>query len=1005
VIETKKPEVYSIAAHRGFADALVSGILPRYSKKHVGLAELTLILPSARAAMSVRESFIRYAGMNGFDGLLMPRMVMVGDHDLDQSLGSLFDPMGDSSTLPATNPLRRCFEIGNILSEVLKKEGQKVDDEATLLRLAKQFGDTLDRLLAEGISFQDFFSDRVIGTNQALAKHWQDGTRIFAMTYANWQAKLKQRGEVDLAVRRNQLFEQTSRRWHANPPKSPVIAAGVTGAAPSLAKLLRTISVLPEGSVILPDLDLTMPNEAWLELGLAGQPKERGGPTFSQNEASTHPQYHLKLLLNRMGVAREEVRDWPQKCADAADPQRSHAISSLFLPPKASQIWANLPSEKRAMPRLKILECSTIEEEAQTIAVIIREALEQPEKRVSLVTPDRGLARRVSQHLERWDINADDSAGLPLSLTPAGRFFLQIAELINENFAPVQLIAVLSHPLVKNEGRRGEWLKALRILERKLRGPRPAPGIQSISKYAEKGGISDWWKEVEELISPISALAARTQRVGFADALDVLAEVSENLAGSDIWAKEDGRALSSLIDEIRYHSREAGAVISVLSLHQILRDIMNEVAVRPPYRGHPRVSIYGLLEARMTNADVVICGALNESTWPRSLKAHGLLAPAILRALGMPGPEFTTGLAAHDLASALSAPKVVLTRSLRDMDGPTIPSRFLTRVEALIGEKVEEHRLTDVKEWAASLDRSAEKSETYPRPQPCPSSDLRKVPIKVTGLDRLLGDPFQFYAQEILRLKKIDRLDADPERDFAWKGKMIHDILEQWHKENLEGNDANLLTVGKEFLRNANLHPLVSRLWSPRIFKALSWISETVQNDKDRSVVAVEHDGKINFSGVTVYGRADRIDISQDGSLTIVDYKTGKPPSAAQVAKGYALQLGILGLIAEGGGFDGLSGQAVGFEYWSLSKNKDGQFGFRDQPIKWGKRRTGLPMEEFLPKHRAYLSKAIDYYIKGKEPFTARLNPDYPGYNDYDQLMRLEEWQVKFATDIPKDIS
>ena len=171
---------------------------------------------------------------------------------------------------------------------------------------------------------------------------------------------------------------------------------------------------------------------------------------------------------------------------------------------------------------------------------------------------------------------------------------------------------------------------------------------------------------------------------------------------------------------------------------------------------------------------------------------------------------------------------------------------------------------------------------------------------------------------------------------------MIHDILEQWHKENLEGNDANLLTVGKEFLRNANLHPLVARLWSPRIFKALSWISETVQNDKDRSVVAVEHDGKINFSGVTVYGRADRIDISQDGSLTIVDYKTGKPPSAAQVAKGYALQLGILGLIAEGGGFDGLSGQAVGFEYWSLSKNKDGQFGFRDQPIKWGKRRRTL---------------------------------------------------------------
>ena len=47
------PNLYSIAAHRGFADALVAGLIPRYSEPDYGLARLTLLLPSQRAVRSV----------------------------------------------------------------------------------------------------------------------------------------------------------------------------------------------------------------------------------------------------------------------------------------------------------------------------------------------------------------------------------------------------------------------------------------------------------------------------------------------------------------------------------------------------------------------------------------------------------------------------------------------------------------------------------------------------------------------------------------------------------------------------------------------------------------------------------------------------------------------------------------------------------------------------------------------------------------------------------------
>src|SRR5204863_8141507 len=135
-----------------------------------------------------------------------------------------------------------------------------------------------------------------------------------------------------------------------------------------------------------------------------------------------------------------------------------------------------------------------------------------------------------------------------------------------------------------------------------------------------------------------------------------------------------------------------------------LRDAMERVAVRPPYGGHPRVAIYGLLEARMTRAELVVCAGLNEGTWPASPSLDPLLPPAVLRALGVPGADFRIGLSAHDLAGALGAPEVVLSRARRDAGGPAIASRFWLRVQALLGEDlVDRHRETEAVALARAL--------------------------------------------------------------------------------------------------------------------------------------------------------------------------------------------------------------------------------------------------------------------------------------------------------------
>ncbi|WP_435417800.1 PD-(D/E)XK nuclease family protein [Parerythrobacter aurantius] len=979
--ERPRPRIYSIAAHRGFADALVAGLLPRYAEADIGLARLTLLLPSSRAARTVTEAFIRQFGEGAAPGLLMPRMAVVGDLDLDETLGPLLDPLGAADIPPAIDPTRRWLRLAQLLQAHLDQAAPK---GPALFKLARETARTMDRLLVEGIGPEELLQDRVLDLFGNLAGHWQDSLHRFATVQRLWLAELEAEGRIDTAARRNRLFDHAARRWKEAPPTTPIVAAGVTSAAPALARLLRVVSELPDGAVILPDFDLTIEDAVWDELGCAGAPAEPGGPPFAKGDAVTHPQYHLKLLLNRMGVARGEVEPWHRKGHGAARPERSHAVGAVFLPPEASKTWVSLAASKRRLTGIRLLETPHPEAEAQAIALAVREALETPKRRVVVVTPDRSLARRIIHHLRRWNIEADDSAGLPLSQTPAGRFFLLLAELIAKRVAPVPLVGLLGHPLVRRDEERRRWLRNLRIFERELRGPRPATGLRPLREVAGKAGVADWWGEVETLIEPLCDLP---DEAGLGELLDLLVATGEAMCGDSLWGQADGRCLAAFVDDLRVHARAVGTTLDPRDVHGVLTEAMDTVAVRPAYGGHSRVAIYGLLEARMARADLVICAGLNEGTWPARPPVDPLLAPELLRALGVPGADFRIGLAAHDLAGALGAPEVILSRSERDADGPAIASRFLLRVKALLGDLLDRHRDTALPALAHALD-DPPLAPRYEKPDPKPSAEQRRQRISVTALDRLRSDPYQFYAGEILKLKEIELLDAEP--TAAWQGQVAHEILEHWHEH---GGD--LVTIASDKLKQMDHHPLTRFLWEPRLLKGLQWVEGEIAEDKTRKPVLWEKWGEVEHRGVTVFGRIDRLDRLADGNYAVVDYKTGHPPSTAQVTDGFALQLGTLGLMVGMGGFasEGIVGEATSFEYWSLAKRRaEPGFGYVSSPLKLTARQTGLTPEEFLPRVKEHLDEALERWILGTEGFTARINPDAKVYNNYDQLMRLDEW-------------
>lgn len=972
-----KPRIYTIPHHRAFADALAEGLIRRFGGDKLRLARGFVLLPNNRAKRAISDAFVRASGT----GLLLPRLVAVGDPELDETVGAAFDPADDPAPVPpAVAPLQRRL----ILARLLTTSGR---DAAEAMRLAADLARTLDQLLIENVP-PTALRDVDVG---GLAAHWQVSLAQLSVILEAWPRELERLGRIDLAERRTRLLTKVAQAWKAAPPPGFVCAAGITTSAPAVAALLKTVAYLPSGMVVLPGVATAIDAAEWEALGPhAPDPASGRAP----RPIEVHPQFHLKLLLDRMGLSRGDVALWRVGTELDAPPARGRAIATALQPAQFTRDWAALPKAERNLAGVRAIEVATPAEEAQAIAIALREALETPGRTAALVTPDRMLARRVAAHCRRWGIEIDDSAGQPLALLPPGTLLLAIADAAAQDFAPVALLTLLKHPLVAAGVGRLGWLDGVRALDLALRGPRPGPGLDGIDVHlADQSGRDEhlraaaarWWPQARAILAPLAPVFAAP--APFATLLAAVRDAATALGGDAVWARAEGRAAAQLIDELEREAGHGPALIEPGTLATILRALMDEVAVRPPQGGHPRLAIYGLLEARLQAADLMILGGLNEGTWPGIPAPDPWLAPPIRAELGLPGLERRIGLAAHDFAGALGAPEVLLTRARRDASGPTIASRFWLRLEALAGGLETDHRLAAL---ASAIDAPGEHLPAR-RPHPAPPAAIRPRRISVTDVDRLKADPFAFYAKKMLRLAPLDMVDADP--SAAWRGTAVHDVLEHWAKAERDRPD-RLLPRAEAAFSAPGLHPVMRALWKPRVIESIAWIAAEIaaMMADGRTVLDAERDGEIAFAGVTLSGKFDRIDTLPGGGLAIVDYKTGQPPRAKAVAAGYSLQLGLLGLILERGGFAGLSGEAQAFEYWSLAR-RAGQFGFRDSPCAddgaGGKR---IVTAEFVAIAADNFAEAAANWLTGDAPFTAKLVPEYAPYADYDQLMRRDEW-------------
>ncbi|WP_026758023.1 double-strand break repair protein AddB [Sediminimonas qiaohouensis] len=963
----RRPRVYGMDPGVDFPAALVSGLRAAYAgKPPQDLARVRLIVNTRRMARRIRTLF------DEGPPLLLPRIGLVTD------LTNLAGPTDVPAAVP---PLRRRLEISQLVAGLLERE-PGLAPRAALFDLADSLAALMDEMHGEGVSPDAI---RALDVSDQSG-HWARALRFLDIVQHYFDLA---GGPPDTETRQRLIVEDLTTRWQDAPPQEPVILAGSTGSRGTTMRLMQAVAALPRGAIVLPGFDFDMPPPAWDDVS-------------DPLTAEDHPQYRFRVLMDRLGIESSDIRRWPRVAPP--HPARNAVVSLALRPAPVTDQWLTEGPALRdigdAMAGITLIEAPSMRDEALSIAMRLRQAADDG-RTAALITPDRMLSRQVTAALDRWKILPDDSAGMPLHLSPPGRFLRHVAALFQANLTAEALLTLLLHPLTHSESGRGPHLMHARALELYIRRHGvPFPDSDALRTWAEiqsDPAAAHW----AEWVIACFMDQATPKNAPLADRLAAHIALAERIArGPDgtasgaLWANKAGEAARAAIDALIAEA-DAGGAMSATDYTDMIGAILARQEVRDRDAPHPRILIWGTLEARVQGAEILILGGLNEGSWPEMPPADPWLNRKMRHDAGLLVPERRIGLSAHDFQQAVAAPEVWLTRSVRSDDAETVASRWLNRLGNLLHglpDQGGQQALADMRArgnvWLARARQMETPGETpaAPRPSPRPPVAARPRQLSVTAIKRLIRDPYAIYARHTLRLKPLDPLMRAP--DALLRGIITHSVFEAFMREVRETSHAltaaRLMEISDTVLAQNVPWPDIRTLWKARLARASErFITDESRRQTQAQPADFEVGGAavIRDIGFTLTAQADRIDRTADGALHIYDYKTGKPPSKPQ-QQHFDKQLLLEAAIAEFGGFHGIDpGPVTHAAYIGLGSDQ-------------GEYPAPLEEEPVITVWENF-DKLIRAYFSPKQGYTARraMFRD-TDHSDYDQLARFGEWDV-----------
>lgn len=941
-----------------FIPALAQGLLNRFGSTTTPLSRVVVLLPTRRGCLALKQAFMRAQKDGAF---MLPRMIALADLESFPLLPGFIPHV----ELP--NVLSDWQRQGLLTKLVLAFEKQKFNRThvAIATALARELMTLIDEAATSAIDLNKIH-DLV---SADYAEHWQLTLDFLKILTETWPSILESYGKIDASLRNREHLMAIANEWQ---PAYPVVLAGTTGTRPATACLAKSILQMPQGHVVLPGMDTLLTPDLWETL------------------PPSHPQYVLAQFLGFLGKNSAQCQPWltsTELTSKTYQTDRQHLLSRAMRPLLSGGLetigtTANL--DPAVMEGVHMVTCHTKQEEARVIALMMRQELVNPTRTIALITPDQDLTRRVTAELQRWGITPNSSSGYPLHQTVVGTF-LQLTANVHKGLSASEFLAVLKHPLCYKHQNRFEHLCTTRSFEKKILRRLSQPFDRAT--FQPSDDFKEWYGRIDDALTAFTDLSLSGKPLPLSVWITTHMTMAERLCGAAeeaiLWAQEDGQTAKDFFDQLLQDADDFPDV-HFHDYAPLLQTLMAQKTVRDVTGIGSRVLILGTLEARLQDADVAILAGLNEGTWPAPSQSDPWLSRPMRLSLGLPDPERKIGLSAHDFCLGFSSPTVYLTRSLKVDGAPTIPSRWWQRLETILAANhITLPQTAPWLTWCQQLDAPEEKIKLSP-PMPCPPMAVRPRVYTVTDISTLMRDPYAIYAKYVLKLRPL--LPLDQNLSAKERGQLIHEALDLFYQRHgtYDAQDAleRLYDCGREVFAPVMNQPLVMTFWWTRFERIAQWLihqwqQEAHQITKTSTEIAGHLDIFLSSGKVTIKAVADRMDVLTDGSLRILDYKTGQPPTLVAVKKGLAPQLALEALI-----FQTPATPVTQLAYWHLQGTTVG-----------GKITTFKNASELISEANTGVVRLLASFSLSQTPYLACPNPEHEGFNDYEHLERIREWR------------
>lgn len=987
--------VFNIPLSYPFLESLTKGLLKWNEEEKIDLTNTIIFMPTRRACEDLKKQLLHHQSNQT---MLLPKLIPLGDLEAIEWLLLEECPL-QTQKIPLPMPLRRRrFLLAQLIERtpLLPQHSSselKCPTAIQAFSLAQDLLNVLDQFHTNQVPLYKI--NEIYHEN--LPIHAQLNLNFLKLLMRNWPLILKEENAADTQDILFQLLSTLSQHWSKNGSKKTIFVAGSTGSISATRNLIQTIAHLDKGHIVLSGLPQNneVDDKSWGHL------------------SNHHPLYCLQDLLKFLNLERSSVKEWPELEKKQTIGERSNLLHEIFRPQETISKWRELENNmvQKGIQNLHYFECHHLQQEALSIAFLLKETHHTQSQKAALITPHENLSMRVKTYLDQWNVPHHDTFGKTLIHTNIGALFNDILDCVEKEIRPSVFLSLLKNPLLIDNGENHQWSEMIHQLElQALRGPMPLSGFKGLKALINSDHpLQSFINDIEKLFSPLLLLSKQKKKISIIDHMNQHIHIAESLVkrardrddetGDGLLSDDNASHFFSFIDELKNTGQEWHLNFS--EYVSIFKHSLAQESIYPVAPHDARIYLLPPLEARLLDFDRVIIGACNHNVWPPSKSHHFWLNQKMKLDLGLINDQKRTGLSAQDFLQACHKSEVFITRSLNDSGAPIMPSSWLMRLDNILEHSghAENIRLKQSHEygWIETFDAinvSSSPLEKIEAPSPCPPLKSRPKQLSVTEIETWLRDPYAIYAKHILKLKPLEPLEQEP--GSAEYGSIIHDIFDQFMDQKPDFNNEStlddLLSLGDQKLKKFQARPSIWIFWWPRFVRIAKWFFE---NEKERqntiNTTLTERKAYLNIKshfGFMLKGRIDRIDILNNDQMEVIDYKTGAPPSTKEVKAGFAPQLPLeAALITHGEIEEDMSFKVdpsnIKLSYWRLKGTHPVA---QITPIQH-------PTDELIEETLQGLHKLVHHYESDETTYLARPYPELaPQYSDYEHLSRVNEW-------------